>query len=828
MNETFTQENKSPNLIINPNTNLGPKVKVANTWTKGRTTFSYNKRGYVRSPKACVLCHNRKVKCDLSLKDTDPCTNCAILGKPCVLYIRKRRRANRGKSVNSLQNEFSKRKLEKVQCLDNQLSSDKKNTDNSTSFDNSRNKIVRPDYQKEFPRLSSVKLEPDDVLKEEIPTLLEAKFSGSQPSLSSVVKGVINWYQKTGQTRCYELNELDMYTLVRHGCFSIPDEGLAQMFIDNFFDNFNTKFPVVDKVAFKRDYKNLRKPPSLLLLNTIFYVGAMHCNTFQCRAEERLKVKKITEVFFRRAKAIFDMSLEADPVALVQSLLCFSTHQECMIGLGKNDDYWTCVAISVAMQYEYHRGGLKKADKMQKREIKRLWWLLVLKDRLSSLEFGRPLMIDLKNSTVPMLTEMDLQGTGMSSTEIRYTICLATFSRTVGDVIEQQHLMSRLVVEGRSIVPLLKRCDLILIRWLESIPSEFKFEVNDKVTHNFQAATLMFQYYALLMTIHQAEIVRNPNENYPSWAISFQAAQMIMQVLNFMVNSNMLVHYILMIHNALSVSTIIMSSLTYSDEESISNAARRFLVQIFQILKSSVFKWPESYPMLFALEKIHNYMPINLKMIQAILSLKLPGSFSSEGISNVRDPLLTLSGSYDHKYSTENYVDFPSGEEQKRFADIRIDVDKLFTDSVFSDPEISIDDLDASDFGKGSDTKGAHHENPLVILLTNAQNGAVNNISENSQNGIIRQEINLQRIFEGIESTETGSLSTASSSALDSAPVGLFLINKNWKPSFKVITEDVSASHEVHQRQYFDNSFFPNAEGFSLKELCKWDTEGNI
>merc|ERR1711939_1126833 len=70
--------------------------------------------------------------------------------------------------------------------------------------------------------------------------------------------------------------------------------------------------------------------------------------------------------------------------------------------------YWTAVAIRTAQILGMHRNSaLSNLSPEEQKLWKRIWWTLFTRDRLASTVVGGPMMINLRDTDVPMVTEDD-------------------------------------------------------------------------------------------------------------------------------------------------------------------------------------------------------------------------------------------------------------------------------------------------------------------------------------------------------------------------------------------------------------------------------------
>jgi transcriptional regulatory protein AMDR len=177
--------------------------------------------------------------------------------------------------------------------------------------------------------------------------------------------------------------------------------------VESFFNDINPGFPVVDEAEFRIQYEDKDSPPPLLLYHAVLLAGAHACQHRKV-VESRPIVKA---VMFRRAKTLFDLRYENDRAALVQAALLFSWHVENADSVSSNSYHWIKNACIVAFGLGMHRdltsGSTSVMPKETRRMFRRLWWTVFQAEVMSSLDHGRPLMINPNDVDQPPLTEDD-------------------------------------------------------------------------------------------------------------------------------------------------------------------------------------------------------------------------------------------------------------------------------------------------------------------------------------------------------------------------------------------------------------------------------------
>ena len=168
---------------------------------------------------------------------------------------------------------------------------------------------------------------------------------------------------------------------------TLPEPVLADELVQAYFDHVNPGYPIVDEDLFMAQYRNRdpADPPPILLLQTILLVGA---HVTRPKAER----DALKDIFFRRAKWLFDSRIERNRDILVQAALLMTWHSD-----GADDDvaanahYWVGVAARIATGLGMHRNPVSSRFVSRDRRMwRRLWHILVQFDVMVSLSYGRP------------------------------------------------------------------------------------------------------------------------------------------------------------------------------------------------------------------------------------------------------------------------------------------------------------------------------------------------------------------------------------------------------------------------------------------------------
>lgn len=342
-------------------------------------------------------------------------------------------------------------------------------------------------------------------------------------------------------SRTSDLNNEEIEILKFRGAFLLPPRDLCDDIVEAFFEKIHPNMPFLNRSQFMRRYNDPANPPSLLLLQSVLLAGSRVCkNPALLDASGSADLASLT--FYKRAKALFDANYEPDRMTIVQSVMLMSWWWEGAEDVTKNSFYWSRVALSIAQGFGLHRSmDNTNMPLASKRTWKRMWWSVFQRDRWVAVSLGRPVVINLEDSDVPMLTEDDFNEDEpgypslypVNRVNILYFIHAVKLSEIMGLVLRQQFSVNAENSRRQNKIPVVSHCDMAMGSWMNNLPPELKYSVKDKTSHNYFKSILHAQYYTVLCLVHRSNILRkgySPKNPYPSWGIAFQAAHMISRI----------------------------------------------------------------------------------------------------------------------------------------------------------------------------------------------------------------------------------------------------------------------------------------------------------
>lgn len=497
---------------------------------------------------ACLVCRQRKVRCDLVLRR--PCSNCVTFGCECVIPETKKRSST------------GEPRPKKTKIDENDSDSD--------AADGNSEDAATPASSRPDPRPDPGKNEPIfNISQVSVPPSLTSSYK-TRPSIHKHLtpsKGgkvpltflgllSITFMLQMGQNHVQlpeDLYDVDsqadadeLELLKARGAFLLPLSELTRDLVDLYFEHVHPLMPVINRLEFIRKLEDPDDAPSLMVLQAVLLCGSRVLDNPLLKDLKGLSNMALL-TFFRRAKALYETNYESDAVSIIQAVLLIGLFWEGPEDVTRNLFYWTRVAIGLAQGFGFQRdiSHLPELLTVEKKIWRRLWWCLFEKDRNVAVAFGRPSVIDLNDCDVPMLSVDDFDELDpelglpplyeVNETQALYFIHLVKLAEITGIIIKHQYTVKAELMKRKNKFLVIQHCDMLMGIWFTNLPPQLVFLLTDPATQNFYSCLLNAQYYNRLYLIHRANLLRMArllstnanNYKYPSWGILFQAARMI-------------------------------------------------------------------------------------------------------------------------------------------------------------------------------------------------------------------------------------------------------------------------------------------------------------
>ncbi|KAL2826810.1 fungal-specific transcription factor domain-containing protein [Aspergillus cavernicola] len=274
---------------------------------------------------------------------------------------------------------------------------------------------------------------------------------------------------------------------------TLPEPALADELVEAYFAHVNSGYPVVEEDLFMAQYHNRdpADPPPILLLQTILLVGA-HA------ARPKAERDALKDVFFRRAKWLFDNRIERNRDILVQAALLLTWHSDLADDdVSANAHYWIGTAARIATGLGMHRNPVGSRFVPQDRRMwRRLWYILVQFDVMVSLSYGRPQAINLEDSDVSPLTASDFEGCG-ARVQTDFVIHFSELCTMISYIVRERFGL-RISAERRKAA--LLEADETLANWSLKLPDRLRLRASDM---DSWSAMLHLTYNNFLILLHR-------------------------------------------------------------------------------------------------------------------------------------------------------------------------------------------------------------------------------------------------------------------------------------------------------------------------------------
>ena len=129
------------------------------------------------------------------------------------------------------------------------------------------------------------------------------------------------------RARLTQLESVEIDILHLRGALSLPPKAVCDELVDSYFKWVAPIVPIINKARFMTQYSGKEEYPSLLLLQAILLAGSKVCTYLQLVEMDGSTIPA-AQIFYTRAKALYDANYEHDRVTIVQALLLMGLYGE--------------------------------------------------------------------------------------------------------------------------------------------------------------------------------------------------------------------------------------------------------------------------------------------------------------------------------------------------------------------------------------------------------------------------------------------------------------------------------------------------------------------
>ncbi|KAJ9628263.1 hypothetical protein H2204_009380 [Knufia peltigerae] len=472
-----------------------------------------------RSAVACTWCHSRRVKCNAAARGT-PCSNCETAGRQCML-IESKRGKRRKISTSSASPPIARDQhaaeipipgtavahgnvydpLRDIRHTPKETPIGHTSRPSSSPCDNEKPETGQEAQETLYAQVLD-KATNAEITSEAKEGVVHVMYMGETFNLTHLLRQTNPESARSTRKRHYvvrfnpqsqsaavedEYDDDSSLTtfLQQQGCFVVPNVHTCYQLFRTYFDYVHPHYPILDRTEFASQYADPTRPPSYLLLQSVLFMAAGHCDMAVLREagfDSRYHARK---TFFKRAKALYDNDHEPNKVTVVQAVFLISfwwngpTDQ-------KDTWHWLGIAISLALTLGMHRSTEHSDMKPKDRSLwKRIWWSLFAEDKHAATALGRPVHIRKEDCDVELLHEGDFEERPASrpdvfgrpeSCDALYVMALVDLSFIAERIVHSSFTAFNSTTSDNA--TMFQECSEALEQWKSQLPLELDLESN--------------------------------------------------------------------------------------------------------------------------------------------------------------------------------------------------------------------------------------------------------------------------------------------------------------------------------------------------------------
>ena len=204
----------------------------------------------------------------------------------------------------------------------------------------------------------------------------------------------------------------DIAALEAKGTFEAPEKSVLDALVSVFLDRVFPLYPIVNRHEFQQQHLMNKIP--WILLHAMCFISATYCPLSILHRAGFSSRKQARFLFYRKSKALFDNGYEVNKLVVLQSVIFLT-----FWGGGPNNYWnfysWIGTGVTIAETLGIHRSMATTNMKPQDRSLlKRIWWILIIRDTSCAALVGRPFRINLEQCDTDPLTAEDFEHDGNS------------------------------------------------------------------------------------------------------------------------------------------------------------------------------------------------------------------------------------------------------------------------------------------------------------------------------------------------------------------------------------------------------------------------------
>ncbi|KAI1627506.1 fungal-specific transcription factor domain-containing protein [Exophiala viscosa] len=468
-----------------------------------------------RSAVACTWCHSRRVKCNAAANGT-PCSNCETTGRHCMLIESRRGKKRKLSTSPSIAREHSYIEpqtpgivaahgnvydpLRDIRAFPKTPADRVVHKDSTSTSDHEKPDAVQEPQETLYTQVldKATNAGADPELRDGV---VHVMYMGETFNLTHLLRQTNPESVRPTRKRHYvvrfnprsrkadavedECSNDDIVTtlLQQQGALTVPDVHTCSQLFRTYFEFVHPHYPILDRADFAFQYADPTNPPSYLLLQSILFMAAGHCDLsvlLEAGFNSRYHARK---TFFQRAKALYDNDHEPNKVTIVQSVFLMSFWWNGPMDQ-KDTWHWLGIAISLALTLGMHRSTQHSDMKARDRSLwKKIWWTLFTEEKHAATALGRPVHIRRVDCDVELLDRTDFEEQPVSRPEIfvtpervdgLYVMALVELSFIAERIVHSSFTAFNSTTSNNT--EMFHSCSEALDQWRSRLPPELQME----------------------------------------------------------------------------------------------------------------------------------------------------------------------------------------------------------------------------------------------------------------------------------------------------------------------------------------------------------------
>ncbi|KAJ5226530.1 hypothetical protein N7468_007755 [Penicillium chermesinum] len=191
------------------------------------------------------------------------------------------------------------------------------------------------------------------------------------------------------------LQPVEMAFLESQKSTHIPAQPLLDELLKHYFLYVHPLLPLIDEAEFwsileQRSSRN--SSISILVFQAMLFVACGYIPLGTAKEWGATSILEMRTSFYKRAKTLYNFGVENDPLCRSQALALLSYESSSSDPSGNST--WLALAIQYARMVNANAyDHMPKNGSYKVSDLKRLWWCLILRDRIIALGMRRPLQI---------------------------------------------------------------------------------------------------------------------------------------------------------------------------------------------------------------------------------------------------------------------------------------------------------------------------------------------------------------------------------------------------------------------------------------------------